>query len=193
MSEVGLEVRRRREAMGWSQPKLAVEAGMAVSAVSQIETGKRAPSANSLSKLAEAFGVEIGDLFPKVEASLWSDDQPAERRDLGEWEAMYRAMAAKKRAEFVALEDSFAAGYGTPKDMAVLCEEVQSSYERGMVRFEGVSAGEKQAARVLDALDELGSVASDITYAYASLPEGSQIAHISQYRRNRKTSLRDAV
>lgn len=71
MSDVGQEVRRRRESRGWSQAKLAVEAGMAVSAVSQIETGKRRPSAGSLGKLAGAFGVEIGDLFPKAEAPLF--------------------------------------------------------------------------------------------------------------------------
>lgn len=71
MSEVGREVRRRRESREWSQAKLAVEAGMAVSAVSQIETGRRAPSAGSLGKLADAFGVEIGDLFPKAAAPLF--------------------------------------------------------------------------------------------------------------------------
>ncbi len=70
MSEVGREVRRRREERGWSQPKLAVEAGMAVSAVSQIETGKRRPSANSLEKLAGALEVEVRDLFPLEQPRL---------------------------------------------------------------------------------------------------------------------------
>ena len=36
MSDVGQEIRRLREAKGWGQPKLAVEAGVAVSGVSQI-------------------------------------------------------------------------------------------------------------------------------------------------------------
>jgi transcriptional regulator with XRE-family HTH domain len=66
MSEVGQEVKRQREARGWTQAKLAVEAGMAPSAVNQIENGKRSPSATSLSKLAGALEVEIADLFPKV-------------------------------------------------------------------------------------------------------------------------------
>src|SRR5215208_8399588 len=57
MSEVGREVRRRREVLGWSQAKLAVEAGMAVSAVSQIENGHRRPSAGSLEKLSRAYGL----------------------------------------------------------------------------------------------------------------------------------------
>lgn len=80
MSEVGQEVRRRRESRGWSQAKLAVEAGMAVSAVSQIETGRRVPSAGSLGKLAGAFEVEIGDLFPKVTAPLFAEP-PKEAAD----------------------------------------------------------------------------------------------------------------
>lgn len=62
---VGQEVKRLREARGWIQAKLAVEAGMAPSAVNQIENGKRSPSANSLNKLAGALGVEVADLFPK--------------------------------------------------------------------------------------------------------------------------------
>jgi transcriptional regulator with XRE-family HTH domain len=73
MSDVGREVRRRREVQGWSQAKLAVEAGMAVSAVSQIENGHRRPSAGSLEKLSRAFGLEVGDLFPKASAPLFKE------------------------------------------------------------------------------------------------------------------------
>jgi transcriptional regulator with XRE-family HTH domain len=68
MDEVGREVRRLREGRGWNQAKLAVEAGMAPSAVNQIENGKRGASARSLAKLGEALGVEVGDLFPKGQA-----------------------------------------------------------------------------------------------------------------------------
>jgi transcriptional regulator with XRE-family HTH domain len=70
MSGVGQEVKRLREARGWIQAKLAVEAGMAPSAVNQIENGKRSPSASSLNKLALALGVEVVDLFPKAQAPL---------------------------------------------------------------------------------------------------------------------------
>jgi transcriptional regulator with XRE-family HTH domain len=66
MDEVGREVRRLREERGWNQAKLAVEAGMAPSAVNQIENGKRSPSAASLTKLAEALEVGVADLFPKA-------------------------------------------------------------------------------------------------------------------------------
>lgn len=70
MSGVGQEIKRLREARGWIQAKLAVEAGMAPSAVNQIENGKRSPSANSLNKLARALDVEVADLFPKGQSPL---------------------------------------------------------------------------------------------------------------------------
>jgi transcriptional regulator with XRE-family HTH domain len=85
MSEVGREVRRRREVLGWSQAKLAVEAGMAVSAVSQIENGHRRPSAGSLEKLSRAYGLEVGDLFPKASAPLFKElpsETSEQRREL---------------------------------------------------------------------------------------------------------------
>jgi transcriptional regulator with XRE-family HTH domain len=62
---IGEEVRRRREDLGLTGAQLAARAGMAPSAVSQIETGKRTPSSASVVKLAEGLGVEIGDLYPK--------------------------------------------------------------------------------------------------------------------------------
>jgi transcriptional regulator with XRE-family HTH domain len=70
MSGVGQEIKRLREARGWIQARLAVEAGMAPSAVNQIENGKRSPSANSLNKLAGALGVEVRELFPLGQAPL---------------------------------------------------------------------------------------------------------------------------
>jgi transcriptional regulator with XRE-family HTH domain len=64
--EVGQEIRRLREARGWSQAKLAGAAGMGVSGVSQIETGARNPSAVTLGKIAQALGGEVGDFYPKA-------------------------------------------------------------------------------------------------------------------------------
>jgi transcriptional regulator with XRE-family HTH domain len=68
--EIGREIRRLRESKGWSQAKLAGNAGMGISGISQIETGSRNPSAVTLSKIAEALGVEVADLFPKAQAPL---------------------------------------------------------------------------------------------------------------------------
>src|SRR5215207_6490472 len=67
---IGEEIRRRREEKGLTGFQLAAKAGMAPSAVSQIETGKRTPSSASVVKLAEALGVEVGDLYPKPQPRL---------------------------------------------------------------------------------------------------------------------------
>ncbi|MCA1716780.1 MAG: helix-turn-helix transcriptional regulator [Actinobacteria bacterium] len=80
---IGREVKRLREERGWGQARLAVEAKMSVSGVSQIENGKRNLSTATLAKLAEAFGVEVADLFPKAQGSLFTQP-PSE--EVGEWE-----------------------------------------------------------------------------------------------------------
>jgi transcriptional regulator with XRE-family HTH domain len=76
---VGREVKRLREGRGWSQAKLAVEAGMSVSGVSMIENGHRNLSTATLAKLAEAFGVEVRDLFPLAQSPLLdpSNEEPS--------------------------------------------------------------------------------------------------------------------
>lgn len=75
--DVGKEIRRLREARGWSQAKLAGDSDMGTSGISQIETGARNPSAATLSKIAEALGVEVRDLFPLGQAPLPLDDAPS--------------------------------------------------------------------------------------------------------------------
>ena len=80
MTRVGEEVKRLREELGWTQPRLAVEAGVAVSAVSQIENGRRSPNVGTLEKLAEGLDVEVADLFPKAQASLPLGDDSEQRR-----------------------------------------------------------------------------------------------------------------
>lgn len=60
-----LEVKQLRLARKWNQTELAYHAGLAPSVISEIENGKRDPSARTLRKLAEAFGVDVADLFPK--------------------------------------------------------------------------------------------------------------------------------
>jgi len=102
MGQTGQEVKRLREARGWTQAKLAVEAGMAPSAVNQIENGKRSPSASSLNKLAEALGVEVADLFPKAEAQLWSEE-PLERD--GQWSQDFKEWLQKHNARRVLMAD----------------------------------------------------------------------------------------
>jgi transcriptional regulator with XRE-family HTH domain len=84
------EVRRLRQARKWNQAELAFHAGLAPSVISEIETGKRDPSAGTLRKLANALEVEVPDLFGrsedlKAQAPLPFDEQSedaAERRYL---------------------------------------------------------------------------------------------------------------
>ena len=68
MSGVGEEVKRLRQAKGWTQEQLAVYAGSSQPTVNLLEAGKRNPSASTLEKLARALEVEVVDLFPKASA-----------------------------------------------------------------------------------------------------------------------------
>jgi len=90
MDEIGREIRRLREEKGWTQAKLAVDAGIGVSAVSLIEAGKRNPSATTLAKIAEALGVGVADLFPLGQAPLFREppehELPSEEQRAA-WEA----------------------------------------------------------------------------------------------------------
>jgi transcriptional regulator with XRE-family HTH domain len=79
---VGREVKRLREARGWSQTRLAAEADMSVSGVSMIESGHRNLTTTTLAKLAGALGVEVRDLFPKEQPPL--PDLPEEWREYAE-------------------------------------------------------------------------------------------------------------
>ena len=63
-------IKRYRQALGFSQMKLAEKAGISTSLVASIETGKKFPSSTSLNKLRKAFNVEIHQLFlPETDSS----------------------------------------------------------------------------------------------------------------------------
>jgi transcriptional regulator with XRE-family HTH domain len=85
--DIGSEIRRAREARGWSQAKLAAGADMGVSGISQIETGARNPSVVTLSKIADALGIEVVDLLPKPQTP-----QPS-LEDAAQSEALQEALA----------------------------------------------------------------------------------------------------
>jgi transcriptional regulator with XRE-family HTH domain len=72
-----LEVKRLRQQREWNQTELAYHAGLAPSVISQIENGKRDPTARTLRKLARALDVEVGDLFPKGQTPLPLEDAPS--------------------------------------------------------------------------------------------------------------------
>jgi transcriptional regulator with XRE-family HTH domain len=74
-----LEVKQLRLARKWNQTELAYHAGLAPSVISEIENGKRDPSARTLRKLAEAFEVDVADLFPKAQAPLPLEESERQR------------------------------------------------------------------------------------------------------------------
>jgi transcriptional regulator with XRE-family HTH domain len=60
---LGLNIRRRREAEGWSQEDYAERAGIHRTYVSDIERGRRNPTVTVVEKLAQPFGIPAGDLL----------------------------------------------------------------------------------------------------------------------------------
>ena len=55
---LGANVRHHRKLKGMTQERLALDAGMERSYVSDLERGMRNPSVRALGRLAEALGVE---------------------------------------------------------------------------------------------------------------------------------------
>lgn len=63
VGRLGQNVRRHRRRRGLSQEQLAFDAGMKRAYLSDLERGTRNPSVRALGRLAEALGVEAGDLL----------------------------------------------------------------------------------------------------------------------------------
>lgn len=61
---VSIQVKKEREKKGWTQERLADEAGLTQSHISRIEKGVHSPSRKTLVKIAKALGVSLGDLDP---------------------------------------------------------------------------------------------------------------------------------
>ena len=60
--EFGRRVRDRRGKLGWTQEKLAVEAGLHFTYIGSVERGERNVSLRNVVRLAAALGVDPGDL-----------------------------------------------------------------------------------------------------------------------------------
>jgi transcriptional regulator with XRE-family HTH domain len=194
--EVGREIRRLREARGWSQAKLAGDTGMGVSGISQIETGARNPSAATLWKFAGALGVEVGDLFPKAQNPL--PFKEAAGRSPEERIATSNSLAKAVESLSVAHRNAFERLAGAP------AEEIGSLFLQASLTYigaehvaedagysidaEGDSAAEREAKRKMcDALDKMEKIADEIEQAMKAaeaeqeLPEG--VASLTRYQR----------
>lgn len=102
---VGAEIKRLRSERDWSMARLAVEADMSVSGVSMIENGKRNLTTTTLAKLARAFGVEVGDLFPKGQASL-PDFEDERRATVYRFTGQQKVSVEKLREHGIEANDS---------------------------------------------------------------------------------------
>lgn len=66
----GRQVRTRREALGWSQERLAERAGLHWTYVGGIERGERNPALDNINRLAQALGVSLAALFAPLNATV---------------------------------------------------------------------------------------------------------------------------
>jgi transcriptional regulator with XRE-family HTH domain len=63
----GAELRKLRKAKGWSQMKLAMEAGLHLNALGHLERGARTPSLHTVFALCRALEVPAAVLIASVE------------------------------------------------------------------------------------------------------------------------------
>lgn len=63
----GRVVREHREGRGWSQDRLAAEAGLHRTYIGSVERGERNVTLNSIWRIAAALGVPASSLFAQVE------------------------------------------------------------------------------------------------------------------------------
>jgi transcriptional regulator with XRE-family HTH domain len=61
--QLGAEIRRRRQALGWSLEELAHRCGLSWRYLSSVEGDKRDPSLSTIEAIATALGAEPGELL----------------------------------------------------------------------------------------------------------------------------------
>jgi transcriptional regulator with XRE-family HTH domain len=196
--DVGREIRRLREARGWSQAKLAGDTGMGVSGISQIETGARNPSAVTLWKIAEALGVEVGALFPKAQSPLPFDE--AEERSPEERIESCESLAEAIEDQSTVHRNAFERLAGAPAEeigdlffqaSLVYIGAETMAYDAGYLSaVQGDSTAERAAKlKMCDALDKMERIANEIMQATLAaeaeqdLPEG--VVSLARYQRRR--------
>ncbi len=196
--DVGREIRRLREARGWSQAKLAGDTGMGVSGISQIETGARNPSAVTLWKIAGALGVEVGDLFPKAQSPLPFEEaagrSPEERIEASNSLAnAVETLSITYRRALEGLAGAPAEDIGGLYLQASLIHagaEAVAEHAGYSIDAEDDSAAEREAKRKMcGALDKMERIADETRQAMTAaeaeqeLPEG--VVSLTRYQRRR--------
>jgi transcriptional regulator with XRE-family HTH domain len=69
----GGELRKAREAVGWTQEELASKAGVHRTYVSLLERDKKSPTLSMLLRLCQALGVSASELVARVEKAMNED------------------------------------------------------------------------------------------------------------------------
>jgi transcriptional regulator with XRE-family HTH domain len=92
-SDFGALVRQLRDARGWTQEKLAREADITVTSVSNVERGATKPNGETVEKIAAAFGLEPGDLDPRRLGEVVA----ASARTIAQRQAIRRLLALSDR------------------------------------------------------------------------------------------------
>ena len=91
---IGHQLKELRISRGWKQKELADKVGLSRPAMSNIESGKRSLTLNTLKRFCEVFNVDISyfgietgnfdeavDLMSRVEAIFNSDDLSDDKKD----------------------------------------------------------------------------------------------------------------
>ena len=71
-SRFGQMVRKSRDGRGWSQERLADEAGLSPQAISNIERGQSSPTLANVVSLSQALGIDLSQLTP--EKAIWDGE-----------------------------------------------------------------------------------------------------------------------
>jgi transcriptional regulator with XRE-family HTH domain len=91
---IGDRVREIRLAQGLTLRGLADRADLTLNGIGRIERGEREPSASTIIKLAQAFDVQPGELFPPKEQSRSSTDIEGRRLNAGMWINLLNVVAS---------------------------------------------------------------------------------------------------
>jgi len=61
--DIGERIKQARQAAGWSQEALGREAGVHPITIVKVETGRHRPTLKTLTALADALGLDAGELL----------------------------------------------------------------------------------------------------------------------------------
>lgn len=85
LANVGANIRAHRDALRWSQTRLAAESQIRAETVSRVECGKLSPSLAVLSALASAMGIGVKDLVLPSQTTVTVSADLDESQLLDEW------------------------------------------------------------------------------------------------------------